>query len=403
MNLQRTVARRTPAILVLAASAIVAACASHGGPPPQTAPRVDPAVLARVQADLRMVGTESTWVAHGSGYELAALSKTDIALTQQSLDRAAHAFSQAFDTTPPQIEVALIDPAGDKSDQKSTPVPATKVPVVQVMVGGPGAMRAGPPSGRDDNEGGERGENGGEEGGESSRFGRGGGRGFGGAEGLRGSNSAMRGPMRAWLSARASALDGRAALAVQAAGVALDPRVPHWAEDAVPGLALDSSVVQGMVSQLAAEPDSLHPLDSLLVMRRPADVFFTTSPQAGGREGGEGGFSGGRGGFGGGFGGGRGGFGGERGGMRGRGGRGQANARPALRGGALFTAEAIVFAHYVATRENPAFVGRILDAQMQGKPWSSALSSAKSMPSNVRDLEADWRHWISYHGAHKGG
>ncbi len=349
---------------------------------------------------MRIVGKDTTWVAKGTGYELAALSKTDIAIVQGSLDRAVRAFTDAFGAPPPSIVVALIDaPRDAKSSAKSTPVPSSRVPVVQVMVGEDPGARIGAPFGR----GGESGEPG--ETGEQGRFGGGddrlggGGRGGAFAGGVRdiGNRELTRGPLRAWLSARASTLNGQPALGVQAAGVAPDPRVPSWAEDGIPALSLDSTAVFGLVGQLAANMGTLLPLDSLLTMRRPPDVFGQLA-QGGGMGGDRGGMGGGRGGFGGG----RGGYGGDRGGMggRGAGARPNGSARVPLRGGALFTAESIAFAKYVAMRESPAFVGHILDAQMLGQPWKSALTGAASMPTNARDVEADWRHWLEYHGGH---
>src|SRR5262249_3133038 len=78
-------------LILVGASAGVAACAhrSHSTGP-------DPVALAGVRADLRLVDGETTWVAHGSGYELVGRTRADILALQPALDRDAATFRRVF-------------------------------------------------------------------------------------------------------------------------------------------------------------------------------------------------------------------------------------------------------------------------------------------------------------------
>lgn len=67
-----------------------------------------------------------------------------------------------------------------------------------------------------------------------------------------------------------------------------------------------------------------------------------------------------------------------------------------LAGGALFDAQSLVFAHYLALREGLPFVGALLDAQMAGKPTASALASARAIPTEIPRLDEEWRRWMAY-------
>lgn len=92
-----------------------------------------------------------------------------------------------------------------------------------------------------------------------------------------------------------------------------------------------------------------------------------------------------------------GGGGGGRGRQGGEGGGGASRARFfALRGGALFAAEATVFANYLAWREGARFVGAALDAQMSGASVDSVFAKAQAIPTTIPQLDAEWRRWMSY-------
>jgi hypothetical protein len=69
---------------------------------------------------------------------------------------------------------------------------------------------------------------------------------------------------------------------------------------------------------------------------------------------------------------------------------------PALQGGALFVAQAMVFGHYLQAREGDRFIGALVDAQMQGQPVASVLASARMVPGDVQRLDEEWRHWLDY-------
>src|SRR4051812_32747432 len=71
---------------VLAAAVLVSSgCASRG----RYSPESDPVAIAAVRAELRVVGSETTWVTRGKGYELIGRSKADLVALQSSLDREA--------------------------------------------------------------------------------------------------------------------------------------------------------------------------------------------------------------------------------------------------------------------------------------------------------------------------
>jgi hypothetical protein len=214
---------------------------------------------------------------------------------------------------------------------------------------------------------------------------------------------------RAWLSQRASDIAGRPAAPNAARHIHDDPRVPDWAEDAIVGLAADSQVANLLAVQLAAQVDSLYPLGDLWHMLRPPNVDLprpTTEEMARGRGEpgppgrGRGGVGGGMGGMGGGRGGG--GRGGGGGGMPPRGQNPATRMRP-LQGGALFTAQSMLFGRYLASRENLRFAGAFIDLQIQSRPVSELLSSAMKLPRDLDRLEADWRAWIAFRARNARG
>jgi hypothetical protein len=219
--------------------------------------------------------------------------------------------------------------------------------------------------------------------------------------------------MRAWLAARASTLTGKPATAAAASATTDDPRVPAWAEDAIPNLAVETPREDTITARLAMQIDSLYPIHSFLTMQRPGAVVAgrggrgetTARGQGGATNGGGYGGGGGMGGMGG-MGGRRGGMGGGsmgRGGSRGNGGSGRGDGGRGnlpFTGPQLFAAQAIVFARYLTVREGPAFVGSLVDAQMSGKSVNAVFGAAQMIPSNIERLDIEFHRWLIDRAAH---
>ncbi len=406
-NARAHASRRVVAII----AALNAACSSgnRGG-----APSPSPAAIANVQAELRMVGSESTWVSRGDAFEISARSKRELAALLPQLAREDSLFRELFGTPPIFVQIAVARPAPYGDAAITTPVlPRTATPLVTIEFGD--ALPS-PDGGQRSARGGERdGGRDGERGDAPTRV----------PNELRGASRGqfaampLRPVIRAWASARASALNARAATSAQSTGESIDMRVPAWGESALLGLTADSARIDFVSRQLMAT-DSLYPLAQFFSMSRPPNVFREVAREGGRGEGerrpgggegaggtrGGGGFGGGMGGMGGG-GRGRGGMGGMGGGGMGGGGRGgygrgagsqRGGERPmmGLAGGALFDAQALVFAHYLAVREGLPFIGQLLDAQMTGKPTTAALASARAIPTELPRLDEEWRRWMAY-------
>ena len=280
--------------VALLAGAVLSACASH--PPTPTA---DPAALAAVHADLRLVRGETTWVTRGRGYELVAHSRADLAVVQPGLDRAATFLAQIYpaDSVTPIVAAVRRAPAPGKPYITAAPVPADSHGAqVELVIVDPKALEearknksAPPPNGEME---------------------------------PRGADPTAA-AVRAWLSARATRLTGSPANLGQSRGEVEDPRVPAFAT-AMIDAAGNETLVDNSTKSLGAHIEALLPLSRYFTMERPSFAEMAagkrgessgTTPSEGQR----GGMGGGRGGMGGG--GGRGGRGGGRGGMGG-GGRG---------------------------------------------------------------------------------
>ena len=371
---------RTRALIaILGITLATTNCASGGS---RTAAE-DLRPLAVVQAELRLVGSETTWVARGVGYELVARSGRDLAQLNSSLQAQGSVFRDLFGVDPANVVVAVhrVTQGGERAGSIA-PVPTGSGPVIEAIVGDAPAAVAGA----------------------RERPGR-----MGGAP--RGMMPAMRSPVgtgsaerlvaRAWLSQRASDIAGRPAAPNAVTRINDDPRVPDWAEDAIVGMAADSQVENLLSVQLAAQLDSLYPLSDLFQMLRPPEVD-SPRPAAEDMGRGRGGpppGGGGRGGMGGGMGGmggGRGGAGrGPGGGMPPRFEEQTARLRP-LQGGMLFSAQSMLFGRYLAARENLRFAGAFVDLQLQSRPITELLSSATRLPGDLERLESDWRNWIVF-------
>jgi hypothetical protein len=330
--------------------------------------QVTPAMLASVHADLRVVNGETTYVTRGTGYELVGRTKADLALMQPTLDRDATVMRRAFGDSIAPVAVTVRRVAADGGPfVLAAPVPrTTSVPVVEVTIVDPNARR-------DD-----------------------------AAAARRPSPETLAGGpglpvVRAWLSARATALTTKTATSTQATGESDDARVPGWAEVAVAWLASDSTADRA-IAMLAEHPDVIYPLSSFLTMPRPESPT-AMDRRDGGR--GEGGTRGGRGGAGGGMGGamgGRGGIGGRGGMSRGGGtyGRGGSEREsPELRGAALYTAQAAAFGRYLTARGGYPLIGALADGQIRGEPLDAVLTARISM--TLAQMETDWFSWIVAH------
>lgn len=357
----------------------IAGCASH-----HPSPENDPAALAALRADVRVVGSETTWVTHGKGYELVGRTRAELLMVQPALDRAAAFLSAIY----PHDSVATIvasvrrAPAPGKPFVAAAPVPSdvrgTRVELVLVdrkameeqRKSGGGGEREGPPPGAD--------------------------------IGMPGAGP-IAPAVRAWLSARASRLTATPARSIQAHGEADDPRVPAWAVEMV-GAAANEDQIDNDTKSLAAHMETLIALDRYFTMERPAPMEMAAGRRGGGPGGdappggGMGGMGGGRGGMGGG----RGGMGGGRGGMGGMGGGGfpggsggppgGADRTFPLQGLALFAAQSAVLGKYF---EHTGYdvVGDVIDAQIMGKAIDDVF--AKHNMGNVLQVDADWRDWLA--------
>lgn len=369
-----------------------------------------------------MMGAESTWVAHGVGYDLVTRSKLEMPPLISQLDDQSRYFTKEFGVEPGKVIAAVrrVGPPGAVLEA-SAPVPFDVGPVVELIVLRPllkgekaakadnGSTQGGGYSGRGGSRGGAgRGSGGQAGGGDSTAIPPGT---PDEAERFSGSGPTAR-VVRAWLSAHASKLTGQPANDLAASAAVDDPRVPAWAEDALPGLAVPTAREDTTTARLATQIDSLYPIYAFLAMARPAT--FASSGRGGGAGQGQGGGS-----RGGGMGGGMGGMGGmgRRGGMGGMGGGGMGGsrrggqggypggtdggrARGPLAGGALFAAQALVFGRYLSVREGPAFVGALVDAQIQSKPVAAVFADAQMVPSNLERLDIEFHRWLIDRASH---
>ena len=357
-----------PRRLAIALLCATACATAHQPPPPNEA------LLASIPAEPRVVNGETTWVARGVGYELVTRAKLEVPPLITQLDDQSRFFTKEFGADPGKV-IAAVRRVGSPGSpvEASAPVPYDVGPVVEMLVPRPPA----------------KGEKKVEETGE---------------------RIAPAGPtaaiVRAWLSARATQLTGKPASDLAASARTDDPRVPAWAEDALPGLAVPTGREDTTTARLATQVDSLYPIYSLLAMTRPPLVAVGPGgPGARGTPGGRGGGFGGGMGGGGMGGGGFGGMGGRRGGMGGGMGvgmgRGQARgggeagpyAGP-LSGRALFSAEALVFGRYLTIKEGPAFVGGLVDAQIESKDIAGVFAKAQMIPTNLERLDIEFHRWL---------
>lgn len=89
-----------------------------------------------------------------------------------------------------------------------------------------------------------------------------------------------------------------------------------------------------------------------------------------------------------------------------RGGSGQprgsdgGRAQGLLTGSALFAAQALVFGRYLAVREGPAFIGTLVDAQIQSKDVAAVFGKALMVPSDLERLDIEFHRWLIDRATH---
>ena len=54
----------------------------------------------------------------------------------------------------------------------------------------------------------------------------------------------------------------------------------------------------------------------------------------------------------------------------------------------------LVFGRYLSVREGPAFVGTLVDAQIQSKNISDVFAKAQMVPSNLERLDIEFHRWL---------
>jgi hypothetical protein len=358
--------RRLFISLSISAVQVLSAC-SHN-----RAPETDPAALAALRADMRLVGSETTWVARGRGYELVGRSRSDLVAVQPSLDRAASYLAQIYPHDSVTAIVATIRriPAPGKPFVAAAPIPTeSKGERVELVLFDPKAMEEQRKKG------------------DGPR-----------PERAMGMNpaSVSTPAIRSWLSARAAKLTHSATRLDQLSGEAGDPRVPAWAIEMI-GNAGNEDMIDTWTKSISAHEETLIPLSRFFTMDRPVPMEIAAGRRGGGETQpggggvGRGGIGGGRGGMGGGRGGigGMGGRGGMGGGGRSSGGSGDRSFP--LQGLALFTAQSAVLTKYFA-HVGTDVVGEMIDEQIIEKTFDAVL--ARHNLGTLQSLDTDWRGWL---------
>ncbi len=367
---------RFQSIVAVGVAMAGASCASrHSTPEPQ------PPALAALNAEMRVVGSDTTWVARGPGYELVGRSRDDLAQVQPALDRAAEMMQRVFlaDTLAPIVARVRRIPARGDSITMPAPVPSSPAgTVVELALPDPKLTErvAKERKGRD-----------------------------GAMQATMMSARIITPAVRAWLSAHADRVTGTRASSAEASGRLPDQRVPDWAVDMLTQLG-DSAAAARYATALAAHPERMVPLVEFLVMRSP----FISELAAGGARGrypgggNEGGVdgdpqTGGMPGMGGGRGGrgGMGGMGGMRGGRRGPPRRDRGGDRSfALSGRLLYSAESAVLGEFLS-REGYDVIGQLVDAQIAARPIDDVF--ARHGLDGLAQADESFRQWVSQHAA----
>jgi hypothetical protein len=362
---------RFQSIVAIGVAIAGASCASS-----HSTPELQQPALAALNAEMHIVGSDTTWIVRGPGYALVGRSRDDLAQVQPALERAAEMMQRVFpaDTLAPIVARlrripargdSLAVPAAVPSSLTGTvvelPVPDPKLSerMAKERKGRDGAMLAAMMSGR-----------------------------------------IITPAVRAWLSAHADRVTGTRASSAEASGRAPDLRVPDWAVDMLTQLG-DSAATARYATALAPHPERMVPLVEFLVMRSP----FISELAAGGagrryRGGGDGGGIDGGPETGGvpGMGGGRGamgGMGGMRGGRRGPPRRDRGGDRSfALSGRLLYYAESAVLGEFLS-RGGYDVIGELVDAQIAAKPIDDVF--ARHGLGGLAQVDESFRQWVSEH------
>lgn len=362
---------RFRSIVAAAVALSGASCASsHSKPEPQ------PPTLAVVNAEVRVVGSDSTWVVRGPGYELIGRSRDDLAQVQPGLDRAAELMQRVFPTDTLAPIVARVRRIAARGDSLAAPaaVPSSLTgTLVELAVPDQKLMErmAKERKGRD-----------------------------GATLPAMMSGRAITPAVRAWLSAHADRVTGTRASSAEASGRVPDQRVPDWAADMLTQLG-DSAATARYATALAAHPDRMVPLVEFLVMRSPSASELAAGGAGGrlpgGRDGGgmDGGpQTGGTPGMGGRRGG-MGGMGGMRGGRRGPPRRDRGGDRSfVLSGRLLYSAESAVLGEFLS-REGYDVIGQLVDAQIAARPIDDVF--ARHGLGGLAQADESFRQWVSEH------
>ncbi|HET7551783.1 MAG TPA: hypothetical protein VFK04_10835, partial [Gemmatimonadaceae bacterium] len=336
-------------------------------------PEPAPTALAALNAEIRVVGSDTTWVVRGPGYELVGRSRDDLAQVQPALYRAAAMMERVFpaDTLAPIVARVRRIPARGDSLTMPAAVPSSLTgTVVELAVPDPKLTErvAKERKGRD-----------------------------GVTLATMMSGRIIKPAVRAWLSAHADRVTGTRASSAEASGRVPDQRVPDWAVDMLTQLG-DSAATTRYATALAPHPERMVPLVEFLVMRSA----FTSEFAAGGAGrrypggGSRGGIDGGpeTGGMPG-MGGGRGGMGGMRGGRRGPPRRDRGGDRSfALSGRLLYSAESAVLGEFLS-REGYDVIGQLVDAQIAASPIDDVF--ARHGLGGLAQADESFRQWVSEH------
>lgn len=289
--------------------------------------------------ELRVEGTDSSYVLTGPGYELSSKDRSLLTDAQGAIDRAEASFARYFVTQPPTIRVVLkpVSRKGPRPDSAS--IANSDWPrSVNVFVWKP-------------------------EGREREMMG----------SGVRDEAVAL--PVaRAWLAiitdsaARASARTRL--ISNTTADTTAGASTPGWVQSALTTLIAGSPDPDLLIAALAKKTDKMIPLSSLLLASRQEfgrsreDRDPNARPDDMGR----------------------------RGGMREGASRGRTLGE--LSGPMFLTAEATSLASYLGAREGRPFVGHMALALASGARFQDLIGEGKVVQHDMDAFERDWKAWV---------
>lgn len=295
--------------------------------------------------ELRVEGTDSSYVLTGPGYELRSKDRSLLTDAQSAIDRTGASFTRFFATQPPTVRVVLTQvsrrgPRPDSAAAANSGWPRT----VNVFVWKPDARNR-------------------------EMMG----------SGVR--DEAVSLPVaRAWLTivtdsaARASTRTRMASNS--GADTTARSSAPGWIQSAMTTLLGGAPDPDFLLAALARHPERMVPLRTLLATPKEA---FGRSPdeRARGVANGPADEMGGQG----------------RGGVFPAPGRGRASMD--LTGAMLLNAEATSLASYLAAREGRAFVGQMALALTAGARFEDLIGQGKAIQHDIDAFEREWRSWLA--------